>query len=173
MRLSLLACLCLIPAASSGDKEKAAAKALTNPAKDIAVLSDRDESIPAFFRRRHIITGGIVDTEYKKLVAAKEPLDKFFVNYTSHNDDKEGEARFGDFLKIAPVAPAVAKLIEDHHKARKRDPGVSLVLERDAADAKLYRVVGCMTRQHVGFFALDKRSEGDDFSPRDLRFKAE
>src|SRR5262245_37383879 len=83
---------------------------LTNKAKDIRVISDREESVVDFFRRSHIVVGGFVE-DMKALLEAKEPLKEVFLNYTSFNDDRKKELLFGAFLEVAPPAEPVAKLI--------------------------------------------------------------
>jgi hypothetical protein len=149
--------------------------ALTNPAKDIQVLSDRKESISQFFQRNRIVVGSQIISEVKTAIEAKKVREMVFVNYSSHNDDAAREQLFGTNLKLAPMPPSVAQLL----RKQLADPdgkerlGLTLILRRDAKDGDLYHVAGCTTRTSVSFFANDKRTPPDEFSPRDLRFKGE
>jgi hypothetical protein len=59
--LAVLTC-CVAPASSTADKQskKPAEFALVNKAKDIFVVSGRDEPILDYFRRNHILVGGVL-----------------------------------------------------------------------------------------------------------------
>src|SRR5262245_54066128 len=87
-----------LAAAPPGDppkKETPGEFSLVNKAKDIHVVSDRDESILDYFQRNHVIIGGVGPKELSKILKAEKPLAKFFVNYASYNDDPEKASLFG------------------------------------------------------------------------------
>lgn len=143
---------------------------LVNKAKDIHVLSDRDEPILDHFRRNRILVGAVVPEELTKILMAKTALPKFFVTYASQNDDATKVSTFGAYLEIAPPTAAALKLLEEH---KKQKLALTLVLRRDDKKAGLYHVVGCTPRTPVGFFDNDKKNDVDGFSQKDLCFKGE
>jgi hypothetical protein len=159
--------------AGDGAKEKKGTFAVVNPAKDIHVLSDREEGTVAFFRRHRLVVGGLLVEELRQALAAEKPRTRVFVNYTSHNDDPKKEELFGTFVKLAPIKGEVARLLQGQVKGPdgKERFSVTVILRRDAADAELYHAVGYTTRSSVSSFARGKRQEPDDFSPQDLRFR--
>lgn len=167
-----------VPAVQPGVKDKAGKEppekkelVLHSASKGVAVVSDRDETIPAFFQRHRIIVGRLDVKKLKRLVEAKEPEKMLFVNYTSHNDDEKKMELFGDFLTVTPVNSAVDALIAGYVKEKKNPVYVNVVLKRDARDAAVYHVVGLIHPTTVGFFRQKDRTGMDDFSPMDLRFK--
>src|SRR5262249_49002975 len=102
IRTAALVLSVFVLAAASADepgvepkKDKPAPLTLVNKAKDIRVVSDRDEAILDYFRRNHIIIGGVQAKELNKIFEAKETLTKFFVNYASYNDAPEKASLFG------------------------------------------------------------------------------
>jgi hypothetical protein len=155
--------------AMADDTKKPKEVALVNKAKDIHVISDRDEPILDCFRRNRILIGGVVDSELNKVIEAKAPLPKYFVNYASQNDDPSKASTFGATVELAPPTEAVVKLLKEH----KKPLGATLILRRDDKKAGLYHVIGCTARTPVGFFDIDKKNETDGFSQKDLCFKGE
>lgn len=169
--LAALAALCVT---ATAQEKKPSLFTLVNKSKDIRVLSDKDETVPDYFRRHRLIVGMLPAKEVEAAIEAKSPREKVFVNYTSHNDDPKKEQLFGDILKLAPLSKEAAALLREHGFGGGKKPfQVGVILRRDAADAELYHVVGWTGRSSVSFFASDKRVGGDDFSPRDLRFQGE
>jgi hypothetical protein len=161
-------------AAGEGRSEQPRSFTLVNKGKDIHVVSDRDEDIVKFFQRHHVVVGSIVE-DADRFTEAKEPLKMVFVSYTSYNDDPAKHALFGAYLTLAPLSPEIAKLVAEPNpqkEGKKRFKG-TLILRRDAKDENLYHIVGYMKPTPVGFFSRDKAMPPDDFSPADLRFKAE
>jgi hypothetical protein len=155
------------PAAGQNAEKSPPEFALMNKAKDIHIISDRDEPLLDCFRRNRMLVGGVVPESLDKIIQAKEPLAKFFVNYASQNDDPRLASTFGAFLEIAPPARSVVKLLQRHRK----ELGPTLILRRDERKANLYHVVGCTDRTSVGFFDNDKKNPADGFSQKDLCFK--
>jgi hypothetical protein len=171
-RITMLGVLILFSTASAGDepkKEKPAEFALVNKAKDIRLISDRDEPILDCFTRNRILVGGVLPEELTKVLEAKEPLPKFFVNYASQNDDAAKASTFGAYIEIAPPSAAVAKLLKEN----KKTGTLALILRRDEKKPGLYHVAGCTERTSVGFFDNDKKNVTDGFSQKDLCYKGE
>src|SRR5262249_52685213 len=152
-------------------EEKPPAHLLTNKAKDVHVVSDKQEPILDFFRRTRLLVGVMQVKEIDKLLEAKKPLDKQFVNYASHNDDPNKGSTFGAHLKIATPSQDVAALIKKHKPDGKKKLNLTLVVRRDDKNANLYHVVGCTGRTPVGFCDNDRKNETDGFSQKDMRYK--
>ena len=179
IRTAALVLSVFVLAAASADepggepkKDKPAPLTLVNKAKDIRVVSDRDEAILDYFRRNHIIIGGVQAKELNKIFEAKEALTKFFVNYASYNDAPEKASLFGANLEIAPLSEAVAKLLDKHRPDGKKTLRIALILRQDDTRPALYHVVGCTERTSVGFFDDDKKNNTDGFSQKELCYKA-
>jgi hypothetical protein len=149
----------------------AADEVVVNKAKDIRILTDRKESVPEFFQRNRILTGGLSGEELARVIEAKKPLDKLFVNYASYNDDPEKGALFGAVIKLAPPSEAARKLLTAHKPDGMKVLNLTLILRRDDKEPELFTVVGCTDRTPVGFFTVDKKNDADGFSQTDLRFK--
>jgi hypothetical protein len=157
----------LLAGAAAAQNEGPAEFSLLNKAKDIRVISDRDETILAYFRRSRALVAGVLPEGLNKILEAKAPLTRFFVSYASQNDDPARASTFGAYLEIAPPSAAVAKLLSRHKDPLTR----SLVLRRDDRKPGLYHVVGCTERTSVGFFDNDKRNAADGFSQKDLCYR--
>ena len=129
--------------------------------------------MPEFFQRNRIVVGAIWQKDLDRLVQAKEPIAKIFLDYTSANDDPEKAARYGDYLTLAPLSPDVAAIIDKHAAPREKDGNRSLdiILRRDPDKANVYRVVGLIKHTPVSFFTLKDKLKGDDFAPVDLKYK--
>jgi hypothetical protein len=161
----------LVAWADEPKKEKPTAFPLVNKAKDIFVISDKDEPILDYFQRQHVIIGVVVFDEFKKVREAKDTLSQFFINYASQNDDPKKASTFGAHIDVAPPTEAVLKLLGEQAPDGKKAPDVVLILRRDDKKPGLYHVVGCTKRSAVGFFSVDKKNETDGFSQKDLCFK--
>jgi hypothetical protein len=175
-RTTTLAVLFLAGTAAAADepkKEKPAAFTVQNKAKDLRVVSDRDEPILDFFRRNRILVGVVLPEGLKKVLEAREPLTKFFVSYASQNDDPAKASTFGATLEIAPPTEAVAKLLNEHKPDGKKKLSMTLILRRDEKKSGLYHVVGCTERTSVGFFDNATKNATDGFSQKDLRYRDE
>lgn len=196
---AFLSALCLMtialarPEAQAGGlkRQDPAEFTLVNKAKDIHVVSDRDESILDFFGRTRILLGEVLDksavpaeSDLEKLLQAKEVLTKFWVSYPSKNDDPQGPAFYGAWIKVAPPSAAVLKLFNDH-KPDGKDGHVrvvTLILRPDEKVPDMYRVIGFTERHSLWFFGADtvvgrpeseKKNATDGFSQKDLSFKGE
>jgi hypothetical protein len=109
-RQTALGVFLLIGAAVIADETKKPAEvSLVNKAKDIHIISDREEPILDCFRRNRILIGGVVVEELNKVIEAKKPLPKFFVNYASQNDDAKKASTFGATVELAPPTEAEYK----------------------------------------------------------------
>jgi hypothetical protein len=164
----------LLAAAVAADepKEKPAEFTLVNKAKDIRVLSDRDEPILDYFRRNHILVGVVLPEGLTKVIEAREPLSRF-LSYASQNDDPAKASTFGATVEIAPPSASVARLLKEHKPDSKKRLDLTLILRRDEKKAGLYHVVGCTQRSSVGFFDNDKKDATDGFSQKDLTYRRE
>src|SRR5438132_549500 len=101
-RKPILVVLFLISTTPADDATKPGEFTLVNKAKDIRVIAGRDEPIADYFRGNRILVGGVLAEQLNKLLQAKEPLARFFVNYASQNDDPAKASTFGASLDIAP-----------------------------------------------------------------------
>jgi hypothetical protein len=171
----LLAVLVTGVGLASEQEKKPETFSLTNKAKDIQVVSDRDEAIVAFFRRQHLLVAGLEWREIQRAQEARQAREKVFVSYASYNDDPEKTALFGATIKLAPIPETVARVLAPHKKGPdgKENFQLTVVLRRDEKDAELYHVVGCTDRSSVGFFTVDKARAPDDFSQKDLMYRPE
>lgn len=156
-------------AAGEAGKEKPADFALVNKAKDIRVISERDEPIQDFFQHNRILIGGVLPEALDKVLRAREPLPKFFVSYASQNDDAKKASTFGATLEIAPPTQAVTRLLQE----RRTKMTLTLILRRNDRKPGLYHVVGCTERTPVGFFDNDKKNATDGFTQKELCYKSE
>jgi hypothetical protein len=186
-RASVLICLCVAPAvaclapaddkppaADEPAKDKAESFTLRNKAKDICVVSDRDESVRDYFRRNRILVCTAWGPFLKEMLETKKPLPESFVIHNSQNDDPERVVMFGAHPAVGPPSEPAAKLVGDYVSNFKvKDPRVGLILCRDAKEPGLYRVVGYMERGTWGFFAVKEVNDADGFSPKDLLFQGD
>jgi hypothetical protein len=153
------------PAGADAGGAKDARFVLTNPARDITVVSDRHETFVEFFRRQPVMVATVSDDlRDKLLVGAKAPLDYVFVDKASFNDGGPRAAAYGASVKLAPVAfdGPVYHLLE---LTASTEP---VVFVRDAGDTHLWHAVGFTRRSSVGFFATTQRVKPDEFAPTDL-----
>lgn len=137
---------------------------LANPAKDIVVISDRDETIPEFFRRQRVYVGSLDAKAVTLLALGQGTPDKVFVNGTSTND---GKVYYGTNARIAtPPAPVVELLVGQGKGAKSS----TVFFLPDPRDADVYHAVGFTTRDAPFFFDNNRKSAGDDFTPADLKY---
>lgn len=153
-----------------GGEFAAAAKPLqvvvSNPARDITVVSARDERFAEFFRRQPVMVAGVPDNLRDKLLYDAKGPGRVFVDYASFNVDGPRAAAYGASVKVAPVP-----LGGPEYRLLARAPRTAaVVFVRDAADAELWHAVGFTTRPSAGFFAETKRTAPDDFAPADLLY---
>lgn len=141
---------------------------LTNPSKDIVIVSDRDEKFVDFFRRQKVMVAGATPKEYEAAVKADKVSEKLFVNYASHNQANPMNATYGAYVKLAPVTKPVAEALAAMTKEKNDAYSWSLILIPDAKEKDVWHVVGLTTRTSVGFFASKDKKGTDDFAPTDL-----
>lgn len=148
---------------------------LINPAKDITVVSDRDEKVTDFFKRQRLVVGTLTSQTLIDQFEAKEPGPKVFVSYASYNHGPVGGgfSTFGAYVRIAPIRKPVAMVLAGAVGDGKRR--VMVVFRRDFADLPgpekappVWQVVGYTTRGDVRLFESGQKKVPDDFSPRDL-----
>jgi RNA polymerase sigma factor (sigma-70 family) len=151
-------------AAVDGGTAKPLQVVLSNPARDVTVVSDRDEGFAAFFRRQPVMVADVLEADRDKLLYDAKGPGRVFVSYASFNADRDRTATYGAFVKLAPPplnGPAYRLLA-------LAKPKHAVVFVRDADDAELWHVAGVTTRPSIGFFAEAKRTPPDDFAPADL-----
>ena len=137
---------------------------LRNPARDITVVSDRDESFQSFFRRQPVMVATVRPADLQKLVTDDRGVPKAFVDYASFNTDGPRAAAYGSDVRLAPVGIETPVWFLLELKGEKD----AVVFVRDAADKDTWHAVGVTSRTSVGFFARDERVKPDDFAPTDL-----
>ena len=153
------------PAGENAGAAKDARFVLTNPARDITIVSDRHETFVEFFHRQPVLVAVVPDALREKLIyGAKGPLEFVFVDQASFNTDGPRVAAYGASMKLVPISfdTPVARLLE---LTVRSEP---MIFVRDASDKNLWHAVGYTRRSSVGFFASTARVKPDDFAPADL-----
>jgi RNA polymerase sigma factor (sigma-70 family) len=153
------------PGGSGAGAAKPARFLLTNPARDITVVSDRHETFVEFFRRQPVLVAVVpAEVREKMLYDEKGPVGHVFVDSASFNVDGPRSAAYGASVQVASVAlngPVYGML-------EMTPVQTAVVFVRDAANKELWHAVGFTTRSSVGFFAGTERIKSDDFAPADL-----
>ncbi len=153
------------PGGENAGIAKPALFVMTNPAKDITIVSDRHEKFVEFFRRQPVLVAVLpANVRDKMLYDPKGSDGPVFVDSASFNLDGPRNAAYGASVKLAPLPPdgPAFRLME---MTPAKHP---VVFVRDAADKNLWHAVGFTTRSPVGFFASKDRVKPDDFAPADL-----
>lgn len=136
-----------------------------NPARDIAVVTDRNEAITEFFRRQPVMVAR-VKPELLRRVLEGTSGDRFeFVDSASFNADDPRVAAYGASVKLAPAPVGDGALRDLLSGAAVDQP---LIFVRDPADKNLWHAAGLTRRSSLGFFASKERVPPDDFVPADL-----
>ncbi|MFN7575112.1 MAG: hypothetical protein ACK5SA_08660 [Planctomycetota bacterium] len=142
---------------------------LTNPSKDIVVVSDRDEKFVEFFRRQRVLVAGLGEKEFEATMKAEKTSEKEQgVIYASYNEE-DRTALYGAMVKLAPVAKPVAEAIAA--LIPKDNVGRTLVMVPDPKEKDVWHIVGLTTRTPVGFFMTKDKEGTDDFAANELLFK--
>jgi hypothetical protein len=175
MQTALLTAVSLIAAAVAAPVPKPAPpkdRVVSNPSKDIHVVTDRDESVKGYFTRTRLVVGWVPmrkeSAEEPGISDVLEATDtvKLITHRPSLNDETD-KGWFGMPLKVAPPKPAVVELLKGIQKRN----GVELIFRK--GDDGLHHLVGYTTRKNDGFFSDDTVNKDDGYSPRDLRFVEE
>jgi RNA polymerase sigma factor (sigma-70 family) len=151
------------PGTANGGAAKPTHFVLQNPARDITIISDRDETLVEFFRRQRVMVAGITEKDFNAAAAATKPSDRIFLNYASHNGDTPMIATYGSYLRLAPLNPRLVDMVLAPEQW-------ALVLIADAKNPEVWHAVGFTKRSSVGFFASKEKKNNDDFAPADLHF---
>jgi hypothetical protein len=174
MRNALLAAVVIAPVAPSAPVPKKVEKdrVVSNPAKDIHVVTDRDESVKDYFTRTRLVVGWVPmrkdPAETPGLSDVLEATDTVkLLAYRPSLKDETDKGWFGMPLKVAPPKPAVVELLEGIQK----QSGAELIFRK--GDDGLHHVVGYTTRKNGGFFSDEAVNKDDGYSPKDLRFVEE
>jgi RNA polymerase sigma factor (sigma-70 family) len=144
-------------------------RVVANPAKDIKIITDRDETIPQFFNRQKVLVASVLEEKIKPQFSAKEPSKLTFVSYPAFNSEMDART-YGTSVKIAPVSKEAEELVQERIKDNKERGALQLVFVIDAKDSELVHLVGYTLRNSVSFFEGQKK-EPDDFAPAELGFK--
>jgi hypothetical protein len=153
------------PAGENAGAAKEARFVLMNPARDITIVSDRQETFVEFFRRQPVLVAVVPDALRSKLLGdTKGAIDFVFVEKASFNADDPRVAAYGASVKLAPV-PFDGPVHRFLDLAAESEP---IVFVRDVGDKNLWHAVGFTRRSSVGFFAATERVKPDDFAPADL-----
>jgi RNA polymerase sigma factor (sigma-70 family) len=134
---------------------------LKNPAGDITVISDRDESFVEFFRRQRVMIAAITLREYGTVVKSGQTSERLFLFSASRNDDELMAATYGAYARLSPISPEFIAMIDD-----SKPP--SLILIPDTKEKDVWHVVGVTSRESSAFFTSKVKAKGDDFAPADL-----
>jgi hypothetical protein len=128
----------------------------------VYIVSDRQETFAASFKRRRIVAGKTIG-EYllEVLEAGTTEQGQCFVSYPSFNDDKSGKVTtYGMAFKLAPIPSEVLQL----WKNRPKSPSwTTILLERDSRDAKLYHFVGWAEKDQFSFFSGEIKKDSIAF----------
>jgi RNA polymerase sigma factor (sigma-70 family) len=138
---------------------------MSNPAKDITIVTDRHEEFVEFFRRQPVMIATVPQNLRDKMLHDAKGVDKLsFVDNASFNVDGNRAAVYGASVKLAPVPPKgpVYRLLDGG------DVKHPVVFVRDAKDQYLWHAVGFTRRSSFAFFASKDRVGADDFAPTDL-----
>jgi len=174
MRNALLAAVAMVSVATAAPVPRKVEKerVVSNPAKDIHVVTDRDESVKDYFTRTRLVVGWVPmrkesDEEpgISNVLEATDP-DKVMAHRPSLNDEKD-KGWFGKYLKVAPPTPAVVELLKDIQKQK----GAELIFRK--GDDGLHHVVGYTTRKNGGFFSDEAVNKDDGYSLKELMFAEE
>lgn len=153
------------PGADNAGVAKSALFIMTNPAKDIIIVSDRHEKFVEFFRRQPVMVAVVPANVHSKLLYGNtQPVNFDFVEKASLNEDGPRVAAYGASVKLAPLAAngPVFQLLDNVN------PNTPVVFVRDESDKNLWHAVGLTRRSSVGFFAARDRVAPDAFAPADL-----
>jgi RNA polymerase sigma factor (sigma-70 family) len=153
------------PGGDNAGAAKPARFVMTNPAKDITIVSDRHEKFAEFFQRQPVLIAVVPENVRDKLLYdPKGPTGFVFLDSASFNVDGPRASAYATSVKLAPVTfdgPAF-HLIEMTPEANP------VVFVRDASNKELWHAVGFTRRSSVGFFTGAERVKPDDFAPADL-----
>jgi hypothetical protein len=117
----------------------------------VYIVSDRQESFTASFKRRRIVAGKTIGQYLPEtLEAATTEQGQCFVSYPSFNDDKSGKVTtYGIAFKLAPIPPEVLQIWKN--RPQTNVSWTTILLERDSQDAKLYHFVGWVEKDQFSF----------------------
>jgi RNA polymerase sigma factor (sigma-70 family) len=153
------------PGADNAGTAKPARFVMTNPARDITIVSDRHEKFVEFFQRQPVLVAVVPKNVREKLLYdPKGPSGSVFVDSASYNVSGPRAAVYATSVELAPVTfdgPAFHLL----EMAPEENP---VVFVRDGSNKNVWHAVGFTRRSLVGFFAGTERVKPDDFAPADL-----
>jgi len=170
----LLSALLLAPLSLAAPVPKTIARdrVVSNPADDIHIVTDRNESAKDYFNRTRVVVGmamvrkGTADKPgLTDVLEATDTVERF-VHSPSPND-AEGQRRGGEHLAIAPPSPAVADLLKG-----VEGQGAAYLIFRKGGDGR-HHLVGYTHRGRVPFFGDETVNTADGYSLKGLRYVGE
>jgi hypothetical protein len=155
-----------------GDGDAGAAKparfVITNPARDITIVTDRHELFVEFFRRQPVMIATLTQDQWTKLLAGKGTVDLEFVDRASFNVDGPRAAAYGASVKLAPFSATHPTDEPLRRVLELSSPSEPIIFVRDSLDKNLWHAVGYTRRPSAAFFTGKVRVAPDDFAPIDL-----
>src|SRR5262249_12079797 len=123
------------PGEGDGGVAKQARFVLTNPARDITVVSDRHETFVEFFRRQPVMIAILPAMQRQKLLTNKPFTDFEFLPSASFNVDGPRAAVYGASIKLAPLSLAPPAMDEPVFRLLDMTSAVEpVIFVRDATD---------------------------------------
>ncbi len=150
-------------------QEQTSQKFYLNHSNGIYVVSDRQESFTASFKRRRIMAGKVI-SEYlpETFAAAAVAQSQCFVSYPSYNDDGSGKVTtYGLSFDLAPISPEIIHFWRNRPQSKKG--WTTILLETDPQDSRLYHFVGWAEDQQFSFFSGELK--GDSLNRRSLWYQ--
>lgn len=158
-----------VPRPAAPPQPKAGPMVLTNPAKDITIVSDRDEKFAEFFKRQPLMVASLEVKKVTPLLTAADPSERQFLDAAAYNTGAY-HSTYGTFVRVAPIAKPVAGILRPVLEKRGA-MAVSLIFRMDAREKDVWHVIGFTTRPGAAkFFTLKEKVPPDDFTPADLVF---
>ena len=146
---------------------------LVNSPPEVYIISDRQESVAEFFKRRRLVVGTVMSQVLDITLTTPQVVQgNCFVAYPSANDDGRGEiTTYGLIFKLAPVSLEVVQLWKERHQSNAIS--VQMFLERDDQDLELYHFVGWTESKQ--FFLSPELARSNPspalFNPKDLWYQ--
>jgi hypothetical protein len=157
------------PGGADAGVAKPARFVMTNPARDITVVTDRHETFVEFFRRQPVMIAVLPDALRTKLLTGRTPTEFVFVDTASFNVEGPRAAAYAASVKLAPLSLAPPSLDDPvFNLLEMTSQSEPVVFVRDAANKDLWHAVGFTRRSSNGFFTGKARVAPDDFAPIDL-----
>ena len=165
MNALLIAAILLPHAVPVAPPPRPVARLVRDEARQVHVLTDRDETVSEFFRRHRAMSGSVLlhpmpdDPKRERGMSladvrtASKPVRGVYFSYPMWNF--RDEVPYGDQATVAPLSPAAVKLLRDGLAAAEKEDGVlrpfslNVILREDDTVKGLWHVVGYTTRNFL------------------------